>query len=279
MKLTVQLLAASFLAQAALGFQCSHNELLKKYNVDKYTITHSSSKDTPPSTTNEEWWINICQENSASAPEGCQKNDVLCGKTKVTLNDDKDKDILTQLIDFPESVSSGASENDKGELVVELKDAKWGSNSINARLTFICASNKESSVTSVTWQNKEVQMVIEGDAGCIKKEGDDKNGDNGGGNDNNDNKDDKNKNSEKKGSSSLGSWFLWLITYALLFALIYLLATSYMSTRGGNFREFREEFVDRSTSLAKSLPQFTKEVVAKVVGRSSGSQRGGYSAV
>ncbi|CEP64424.1 Atg27p LALA0_S11e03796g [Lachancea lanzarotensis] len=277
MKLAVQLAAASVLARAVFGFQCSHNKLLEKYNVDKYSISHQTTRDTPPSSTIEDWWINICQESSETPPEGCKDNDVLCGTTKVTLNDDPDKPILTQLIDFPESVSSGVSENYNGDLVVELKDAKWGSNSIDAEITFVCASDKGSNtVTSVTWQEKKVQLVVEGDAGCLKKKDDGKK--------DGDNKDDDRKDPkpdhDKKGTS-IGSWFLWLIAYALLFALIYLLATSYMSTRGGNLREFREEFLERSSSLASSLPQFTKEVVSKVLGRSSSSsaQRGGYSAV
>ncbi|SCU97029.1 LADA_0H04038g1_1 [Lachancea dasiensis] len=284
MKLTFQLGVACLLAQAASAYKCSQNEILKKYNVDKYSVSHTVSRDTPPSTTKEDWWINLCEENSQDAPRDCNKNDILCGKTKVTLNDDKNKDeILTQLIDFPDSTLSGASENDKNELVVGLKDAKWGSNTIDASLTFVCAPNKDSNtVTSLSWQDHRVQIVVEGDAGCLKKE-DGGNDNKDGGNDKDDKDDDKDKNrdgeSDPKKSSSVGSWFLWLLTYTLLFALIYLLATSYMNTRGGNFREFREDFIDRTVSLASSLPQFTKEIIAKVLGRASSSQRGGYSAV
>ncbi|SCU96052.1 LAFA_0G03972g1_1 [Lachancea sp. 'fantastica'] len=270
MRLIAQLAAASVIAQAAFGLQCSKDSILEKYNVDKYSISHQNIRATPPSSTTEDWWINICQENPDEAPEGCQKDDVLCGTTKVTLKDEPDKPILTQLIDFPESVSSAASENSNGDLVVDFKDVKWGSYLIDAQITFVCAANKNPNVvTSLAWRDKKVEMVVEGDAGCLKKK-DDK-----------DNDSKKEPKPDKKKGTSIGSWFLWLITYALLFALIYLLATSYMSTRGGSLREFREEFVDRSSSLASSLPQFTKEVVSRVLGRSSSSssQRGGYSAV
>ncbi|CAR23957.1 Atg27p [Lachancea thermotolerans CBS 6340] len=288
MKLSRQAFAAALFAQLALGFKCSQHDILKKYNVDKNDITHTSSRETPPSTTEEQWWINICQENTSPAPENCQKNDLLCGKTVVTLPDDRNNKLLTQLIDFTESVSQSASVNDKNELVVDLKNAKWGPNSIDAELTFVCTSpNDASSVSSVTWQDQRVLIAIKGSAGCLKGEKDGGNGDDNGhdggdnGNDDDGNRKDGDGGDRKphKRGSSLGSWFVWLVTYALLFALIYLLATSYMSTRGGNFREFREEFVERSTGLAASLPQFAKEVVSRVIGRGSSSQRGGYSAV
>ncbi|SCV03392.1 LANO_0G03862g1_1 [Lachancea nothofagi CBS 11611] len=282
MKLSYHLSLGWIAAQVAYGFKCSDNEILKKYRVDESAIAYSSRRDTPPSTTVDSWWMDLCHVNAELPSSACQRGDVLCGETKVIVKDnDDEKTILTQLIDFPESVSSAVSENDKQELVVELKDAKWGSNSVDAALTFICVPEADSNeVTSLTWEGRKVQMLVKGKAGCLKKRDDKEDGgDSNGGGNNGDNDGDKHGKPDKKRGSSIGSWFLWLVTYALLFALIYLLATSYMSTRGGNFREFREEFVDRSTSLASSLPQFTKEIFNKVVGRSSSSQRGGYSAV
>lgn len=262
MRLSGQIFTLTALASFCSAFVCSEHGLLKKFNVDKYSQLTSSIRKTPPSQTEEQWWINICREHTDPPPSPCQSSDVLCGMTKVKLLDNMDNEILTQLIDFPDTLEQSANMNDQGQLVVDFKGAQWGDNVIDAHITFICASTPRDHI--VTWQDKQINVIVEGSAGCVKDHKEDP---------------DENHGGNVKHGSSVGSWFLWLVTYALLFALIYLLATSYMSTRGGNFQEFREEFVERSTSLAGSLPQFAREVASKVLGRGSSSQRGGYSAV
>lgn len=264
------------LLQVGSAIKCSENEILKKYRINENSIEHHTSRDTPPSETREDWWINICEEHTSEAPKECKGGDVLCGTTNVVL---KGKDpLLTQVIDFPADTSSRVSVNDQQQVIVNLDKASWGSHSMDAQLTFICDSSKKSdTVTSSTWHEQQIQFVIEGPSGCLKSGENDGNDDDHSGDDNKDRPD--HDDPVKHKGSGFGGWFLWLVTYAILFALIYLLTTSYMATRGGTFNDFREEFVERSTGLASSLPQFAKEMVAKVIGGGSSSQRGGYSAV
>lgn len=282
MKLAVITLVLSVLLPQSVSLECSKHDLLKKYKLDRYSITNSVVRDTPPSKTNETWWINVCEENKAALPPSCREGDVLCGITEVLLPGEKP--ILTQAIDFPKSLSSQVSENEQNELVVELKGTSWGSNTIDAHLTYVCdAGTQQNTVETTTWQDKQIRLRIKGPSGCLKGEGDDDGGDNGNGNGNGNDKDkdkDKHKDpAEKKSGGGILSWFTWLIVYALLFALVYLVATSYLNTRGGTLADFREEFVDRSTNLAASLPEFTREMVGKIFNGRPSAQRGGYSAV
>lgn len=247
------------------GLQCGKNELLKKYNLASGAITSSIERETPPSKTKEEWWFSPCEENSVSVPSGCNEKDTLCGITYVTLPG-KDP-LLTQAIDFSREVTSTAEEID-GKLRVGLVGAKWGEDTLNAQIEFECDTNmKNDEVSSATWQDKQIRLSIKGPSGCLREE-------NGGDNDKEPSDGRPQGEKKKKGTS----WFTWLLLYALLFTLMYLIVTAYVNTRGGSFQDFREEFIERSTQLITSLPAFAREVTSRIFGGSS-SNRGGYSAV
>lgn len=254
------------------GLECEKNDILKKYRLGSNHVSGVVDRDTPPSKTSEEWWINPCEENKASVPSGCNEKDMLCGLTQVSLPG-KDP-LLTQIIDFSKDISNSIEESGD-KLLITLKGTNWGSNSIDAYISFQCDNNmKSDEILSTTWQRNEIQLAVKGPSGCLKdkKDNDDSRD---GGDDNHNGKDDDKGKDKKKGSTS---WFTWLLLYALLFTFIYLIVTSYINTRGGSFQDFREEFIERSTQLVTSLPAFGKEVVAKLFGNES-SQRGGYSAV
>lgn len=252
---------------AVNGFQCKEDETLKKYKITEEggSVSGSVKRETPPSTTEEKWWINACAENDkVERPSDCNRNDVLCGLTYVSVPN-KDT-LLTQVIDFPRDLSETVEEIDSGVLLT-WKGAKWGPETFDALVEYHCDDNmKTDEVSSTTWQDKQIRISVKGPSGCLIKKDD--------GNKDEPPREKDPKNNDKKGTS----WFTWLLLYALLFTLIYLMVTAYVNTRGGSFQDFREEFIDRSTQLITSLPAFLKEVAARIFGSGS-SQRGGYSAV
>lgn len=248
------------------GLECEKHEILKQYKLVSSSIAGSVERDTPPSKTKEEWWINVCEENKVSVPSGCEEKDMLCGVTYVTVPG-KDT-LLTQAIDFSREIDNAVKEIG-GRLRVSLTGAKWGAETYDAQIDFECDTNmKMDEITSTTWQDKQIRMGVKGPSGCLKEKsgGDDDKPAPG--------KDPQDGKKEKKSRS----WFSWLLLYAMLFTLIYLIVTAYVNTRGGSFQDFREEFIERSLQLITSLPAFAKEVTAKIFGGSS-SNRGGYSAV
>lgn len=255
------------------GLECSKHDILKKYGDFKLGTSGATERDTPPSKTTERWWINPCEESKLDAPAGCEKTDMLCGITEVTLPDEKDK-IVTQIIDFSKSIDYEVEETSES-LIFKLKNTKWGTNTISASIEFVCDKNlKANEIVKNTWANQEIQISVKGPSGCLTDTDGDKNPDNGG------KKPDNGDDNANKPSKSGTSWFTWLFLYAIMFTLIYLAIISYTTTRGGSFQDFREEFIERSTQLVFSLPTFLNEVIAKVLGRGESSlQRGGYSAV
>lgn len=274
MKFATKLFLVYMVAGASVveGLQCSSHDILKRYQIDKYTSVSNVERDTPPSKTKETWWINPCEENkdNIEIPSGCKDKDMLCGITEVKLPD-KDP-IITQIIDFSSSMAYSVEEV-SNQVILALKSTKWGSQNVDARITFECNTNmKTDEIVSTYWEDQQIQLAVRGPSGCLKENND--KDDN-----NSDNDNDNNKNDESTKKNGGFSWFTWLFAYALLFTIIYLIIVSYMNTRGGSFDDFRGEFVERSTQFVISLPEFGKEVVLKIFGRSSLSQRGGYSAV
>ncbi|AJR70681.1 Atg27p [Saccharomyces cerevisiae YJM1443] len=253
------------------ALSCEKHDVLEKYQVGKFSSLTSTERDTPPSTTIEKWWINVCEEHNVEPPEECKKNDMLCGLTDVILPG-KDA-ITTQIIDFDKNIGFNVEETESA-LTLTLKGATWGANSFDAKLEFQCNDNmKQDELTSHTWADKSIQLTLKGPSGCLKSKDDDKkNGDGDNGKDG----DSEGKKPAKKAGGT--SWFTWLFLYALLFTLIYLMVVSFLNTRGGSFQDFRAEFIQRSTQFLTSLPEFCKEVVSRILGRST-AQRGGYSAV
>ncbi|QEU58509.1 Atg27 [Kluyveromyces lactis] len=268
------------------ALECSKNDILNKYRVNEFSIGGVSVQDTPPSETKENWWLNICDEHDSksSIPDQCNVKDIFCGVTSVALPGKES--IVTKVMDFTSSVALEVKETAEA-LSIRLSGAAWGSHILNADIYLQCQEKGSGSLKESSWTDEQnVKLVFSGPFGCLKKGNDNKDGN--GDNDNND-KDgddsdkkphDGDKNGSKpKGGAGLGSWLVWLFMYATIFALIYLVVTSYMNTRNGSFNDFREEFVDRSTTFATNLPQFAKEVAGKIVNSGSSSQRGGYSAV
>ncbi|CAI4043487.1 hypothetical protein SKDZ_10G0400 [Saccharomyces kudriavzevii ZP591] len=255
------------------ALSCEKHDVLKKYQVGQFSSLTSTERDTPPSRTIEKWWVNICEERTIEPPQGCKKDDMLCGLTDVIMNDSKNP-ITTQIIDFNKNIAYSIEETESA-LILTLKGATWGSNVMDAKLEFQCNDNmKEDELVGHTWADKTIQLSLKGPSGCLKSKDDDKkkgDGDNGKDGDN-----DENKKPAKKSSGA--SWFTWLFLYALLFTLIYLMVVSFLNTRGGSFQDFRAEFIQRSTQFFTSLPEFCREVVSKILGRNT-TQRGGYSAV
>lgn len=277
MQISVRLvvLAASLGLPLAGALECSSHDVLKKYQLDKYSSQGSVERQTPPSTTKDTWWINPCIEHSKDLeiPSNCKDNDMLCGVTEVKV---PDRDgLVTQIIDFPNSLAYSVDETDN-QLTLTLKGAKWGSSTVSAKIMYECRkNNKNDEIVSTQWEDQQVVLQVRGPSGCLKDNSND-----GGNNSDNNDKNGNDNNNDKKSSGSSGlSWFTWLIVYAFLFTVIYLMIVSYMSTRGGSFDDFRGEFVERGSQFVTSLPTFCKEVAMKLFGQSSSSQRGGYSAV
>ena len=259
------------------SLDCSSHYILKKFELDKHYLKDSVDTDTPPSKTTQTWWLNPCSENQKNdkeLPNECKKDDILCAVTNVKLPD-SDQNIVTQVIDFGKNIAFSAEEVDD-QLILILKGTKWGSSNVDARIEYQCNTNMvQDKVTFGKLDENVLNLSVEGPSGCLKD--DDSNNDNGNNNDKNDDK--KNNNRERNNNSGGFSWFTWLIIYALLFTIIYLMIVSYMNTRGGSFDDFRGEFIERSTQFVTSLPTFGREVAAKIFGGSSSAQRGGYSAV
>ncbi|CAL9731797.1 autophagy-related protein 27 [Monosporozyma unispora] len=282
MKLSTSLyLLSTFLTTNAI--KCSNHEILQNYNIIDHSASGEIDKNTPPSKTIESWWLNICEENKDNFKPSneCDKNDLLCGITQVSLPDEKNL-LTTQIIEFGNRLALEIDSNDDEQtLFITIKSNKWGSFNIDANIEWKCDNNlKNDEIVDSAWFDNEITLSVKGPSACLKDGGNNnnnnkpKNGDNK--KPNNDNK----KEDEKKDKKSGGlSWFTWLFLYALLFTFFYLIITAYMNTRGGNLDDFRQEFVERSTQLFTSLPAFCKEVIAKIFGSRATSERGGYSAV
>ncbi|CDO91814.1 unnamed protein product [Kluyveromyces dobzhanskii CBS 2104] len=262
------------------ALECSKLDVLAKYKIDEYEITGMSTQNTPPSETIEAWWFSICdeQDSKPAFPDQCNAKDVFCGVTSVALP--AKPTMVTRVMDFTDSVAVEARELN-GALNVRLIGAAWGPHTLNADITLLCEENGSGRLKESKWTDESnVNLLFSGPFGCLKENNGDKGGDNKDGGDSDKEPHDGDKDTPKpKGGAGLGSWLVWLFMYAIIFALVYLVVTSYMNTRNGSFNDFREEFVDRSTTFATNLPQFAKEVAGKIVNTGSSSQRGGYSAV
>lgn len=278
MKLSVALYLASTLLTTH-AIKCANHEILQNYNIIDYSTTGEIDKNTPPSKTIESWWLNICEENKDNFKPSneCDKNDLLCGITQVSLPDEKNL-LTTQIIEFSNRLALEIDSNDDEQtLFITIKSNKWGSFNIDANIEWKCDNNlKSDEIVDSVWYDNEISLSVKGPSACLK-DGGNKNNKPKNGDDNKSNDDNKN-NKDSKSAGGL-SWFTWLFIYALLFTFFYLVITSYMNTSGGNLDDFRHEFVERSTQLFVSLPGFCKEVVAKIFGSRSTSERGGYSAV
>ena len=262
----------------ATCLDCSSHPVLKKFDVDKYFLKDSAESGTPPSKTKQTWWLNPCSENQKydkELPNECKRDDIFCEVTYVK-TPELDNYMVTKVIDFSKNIAYSVEDVDN-QLILTFKGTKWGSSTIDARIQYQCNTNMvHDKVTFGKLEENVLNLAVEGPSGCLK---DDNSNNNNGDNNNDDKNNNNNKNRERNNNSSGFSWFTWLIIYALLFTIIYLMIVSYMNTRGGSFDDFRGEFIERTTQFVTSLPTFGREVVAKIFGGSSSAQRGGYSAV
>lgn len=270
MKFAFTFLVSLLFATYVNAIKCNSDNTLKRYQISKDKIEAVLQRETPPSKTEEKWYLAVCEEDGTKIDSHCNSNDVLCGLTWVSLQGVNP--LVTQVMDFPKNIKYDVEEQENG-FNLKLAGAKWGPKQYDALIEFHCSENKETDVmTFDKWQDSQVKLSVTGLSGCLKK--DNNGGDHGDGGNNNDGGDDNKKPAKSSGSS----WFTWLLLYALLFTLIYLSIISYANTRGGSFQDFKEEFLDRSKQLITSLPEFVREIASKLFGSSS-SPRGGYSAV
>ncbi|KAH3899667.1 Atg27p SCDLUD_003950 [Saccharomycodes ludwigii] len=285
--LSLFFLLLTLFSSTSLALDCSKHDILKNYRIsntkDVSPIFESIEKDTPPSKTKQQWWINVCNNKDSdhkNLPDKCSSDTMLCGVEYVTIDD---QTLLIELIDFGMKTETSVSVSESNELTIENKGYKWGSQVLNSNIVFQCDTSKENDeVQEFAWGSDDyLEFTVKGPSGCLLKKNDgDNDSDGGNGNDGgNDNDDDNDNNTVKKSNGH--SWFFWIIMYAFLFTLIYLCATSYVATRGGSLADFREEFVERGTTLIKLFPQFCKELIYRVLhgSNNSNSHRGGYSAV
>ncbi|KAL6947270.1 hypothetical protein ACO0QE_002149 [Hanseniaspora vineae] len=304
-------------ASRAASLDCKKNSILQKYklsqvnSVDELPVYHKS-KILPPSKVEESWFLNICsvQDNKKNKDRlsTCDENSVVCGNQKITLNEKDDKNpTVSEIFNIAESVAPSdiytVGSGDEGDgsgisVGVSYKNIEWGSQSVDVGIKWQCDENMKNDVIKSVVVSEipdtnimQYDIVLNGPSGCpIDKndKNDGKNGDdnNNNGDDNNDNKDEDKPNDSPK-TKKHTSWFSFLVMYALLFTLIYLVASSYLAVRArnGNLMDFRIEFIGRLVTLIKACPALLKELFEKILGRNRGSasdlssSRGGYSAV
>ncbi|CCE63431.1 hypothetical protein TPHA_0E03410 [Tetrapisispora phaffii CBS 4417] len=270
MKVYQSFFALVLLSSFVLGLQCSKHEVLKLYDLDKSMSLSELEKETPPTTTVEKWYINICNEdngkNSKELYEGCKKTDLMCGVRLIKSATNKnDSPLLAQLIDIDDSSKLEVSVVDNN-LSLQFKDVVWGPNKVDASVVYTCDKNmKVDEVTSV-WLENNIQVSIKGPSGCLKDNNKDSDNNNSGNN---------GENNEKQSSGF--PWFMVMLMYVIVFTVVYVSVMSYKNTRGGSFNEFSVEFIERFTQLITSLPDLLKEVVSKIFGSRSSTERGGYS--
>ncbi|KTB23805.1 Autophagy-related protein 27 [Nakaseomyces glabratus] len=267
------------MASSAVALNCKNHNVLSNYNVANKDILLKNELDTPPSKTSEMWYLAPCEDGSRrQRPSECSSDDLMCAIRHVKVDG---SDHLTQKLDVHKSAKYEVEEVESGGFDIRFLGVKWGSNTIDATLSYSCDTNlKTDELVTTIWNSEYVLIEMSGPSGC-KRDGNSDSGDNGNGNGNgNGNDPDNNNNTGKDKKSKKTSWFTWLFVYAILFTVIYLMVVSYLNTKGGSFQDFRNEFVERGTEFITSLPTFVKEVVTKTLGtRDSSASRGGYSAV
>lgn len=295
----------------SVSLDCKKNSILQKYklsqvsSVDELPVYHKT-KNLPPSKVEESWFLNICsvQDNKKNKDRlsTCDENSVVCGNQKITLDDKQDDKTpsISEIFNIPGSVApsdiytvgSGDEGDGAGTSVgVSYKNIEWGTQSVDVAIKWQCDENmKNDMVKSVVVSEipdtniMQYDLVLNGPSGCPIDKKDNDNNDNNG-DDNNNNDEDKPKDPPKTKKHT--SWFSFLVMYALLFTLIYLVASSYLAVRArnGNLMDFRIEFIGKLVTLIKACPALLKELFDKLMGRNRGSasdlssSRGGYSAV
>lgn len=261
-------LAATLLAIGhVVGLQCSADSILKKYSLEK-VIHVKSEKNTPPSTTTQEWYINICDANREGAPSDCNGDDIVCGLQWAKLPDQDP--ILLKAIHVNASNYKDQWIRMRGSLSLSFKDILVGNDYTTLDLRIRCdpASEEDVFIAAYSFVHTSYSYIeFKGPSGCVTKEYDDGHA---------------NEPYEERHHSGLW-WFLGLLICLILFALIGFVVVSYLNTKGGSFQDFREDFSNRTRTFIDTLASFIREVASKIFNRGllkgQSSDRGGYSAM
>lgn len=261
------------LVTTALAIDCSAKEL-EPYNFELLKGIHSvtSLKETPPSQTNITWYFGICETINEDTDQ-CPKNSDLCGITTLNFGDDPKKSVVAEVVGFNTNLQKSYEplENGKG-LAISYKGANWGSNLVDAKITFYCSkeNSKENSddldkFVLDSWDGSVLQASVKTKAACVTSDKDKK----------------KPEKDEKKHNDTGESWgwFTWIFIFMVLFLSIYIIGGAWFQYNKGNSIDFQtalKEVLDNFVDLLKGLPAFVREIIEKVTGNSS---RGEYSAV
>ncbi|CAK7893165.1 autophagy-related protein 27 [[Candida] anglica] len=263
----------ALLAKSVLAVDCSASEL-SRYNIEQLKGIHSivEEKETPPTKTKTTWYVGVCEPAKDEATKKCPADSEICGITEVLIND---KYTLTQVISFDSKLTKNYEtiSDAKGGVRVVYKDATWGPEKLEAKLTFTCPSEDSSDDKDVfkvkNWDGKSLVIEVISNAGCIKdKENDSKKGDG-----------DKKGNDGKEDKGESWGWFTWIFIFMVLFLSIYIIGGAWFQYHKSNAIDFQSalrEVLENFIELLSGLPNFIKEIVEKVTGNSN---RGGYSAV
>lgn len=240
-------LAAALMAIGhVVGLQCSADPKLKKYSLDK--VLHlKTERNTPPSTTLQEWYIDICDADREGIPAECNDDDMVCGLQWVTLPDHDP--ILTHVI----HVDANKYKNTRvlnGYMGLEFKSIVDGDESMRPRVGFRCDLDSEED--EVTYFNHaRFFLRITGPSGCVKKEYDD-----GYAND---------RNFRRRHSGI--PWYWWFMMDTTVTIFLYCSVLSYLNTKGGSFKNFRDDFITRIGTSVVSSAAFIEQIVSEVLNR------------
>ncbi|CCH42970.1 Autophagy-related protein [Wickerhamomyces ciferrii] len=254
--------ALSALALGVTALDCSSDQLSSYRLKDSLTSisSHSIISDTPPSKTNTTWYLNLCNQNTEQFQEDCPKNSQICGITTVLLPGESP--IKTQVVSIPNNLNSKILSSNDSDILINLDDSNWGSNTIKTELNFHCAEQED---IKIQWDLEKLIIDYISPSSCLKdnksipeppKDGKDKDGD-----------------KEKKKDDSWG-WFTWLFIILVIGFGGYIIFGAWVaaSKSPADFQDAMHDFLE----ALKSLPGFIKEIFAKVFGNEN---RGGYSAV
>mgnify|MGYP003366366049 CR=1 FL=1 len=237
-------LAAALMAIGhVMGLQCSADRKLKKYNLEK-VIHVKAERNTPPSTTTQDWYINICDADREGMPAECNDDDMVCGLQWVKLPDEDP--ILTQVIHV-DSNKYKETRVYNGHLGLEFKGFEYADDIVQLGVNFQCDLESEEDVSEFSYLNwAYLYVAITGPSGCVKKEYD------------HGHANDPNFYYRERGLR----WYWWLPIYMGLFTLIYCVVVSYLNTRGGSFQDFRDDFIDRIRTFIVTLASIVKDIVS-----------------
>lgn len=173
--------------------------------------------------------------------------------------------------------------NGEEGLRISIKGAAWGDakDGLHGVIDFICAKDSDDAddklLTYESWDLNTLKLTWKTKHACENaasepgKGGDD---DNKGG-DNKDGDDKKNKDDDSNDSASWG-WFTWLFILVALGSAVYIIVGAWLNY---NRYGWSTDILPHS-DIFRDIPFLVGDLIRKIAGTfSSGSSRGGYSAV